>query len=215
MSPDAPLIECEQIHPVLAVGDVAAAVEFYVNKLGFKRGFTSEDPPTFAGVNLGNVQLFFEKGSPTPSSEATTVYFMVGDADQLYAFHSANAVEIVQEIGDRPYGIRDYIVRDPHGYHLAFGQHLSNTGTPIKIERVDVPVRLERRLAGLLLDLAAHKRMSVDSCLEEILLHSNDGVSPHTKATVRYIEELKKKHGIDYDTHASYRFEEESRSDGP
>ncbi len=56
--------------------------------------------------------------------------------------------------------------------------------------------------------------MSLASCLEEILLHTieplGDGVaSPHTKTTLRYIQELKKKHGIDYDCHASYRFVEE------
>jgi len=32
--------------------------------------------------------------------------------------------------------------------------------------------------------------------------------SPHTRATHRYIQELRKKHGIDYDCHASYRFVE-------
>ncbi len=70
-------------------------------------------------------------------------------------------------------------------------------------------MRLEKRLAGLLVDLAAHKRMTVGSCLEEILLHTNDGVGPHTGSTLRYIGELKKKHGIDYDSHGSYRFVEE------
>ncbi|HYR07081.1 MAG TPA: hypothetical protein VEQ60_04920 [Longimicrobium sp.] len=61
----------------------------------------------------------------------------------------------------------------------------------------------------MLHDLAAHKRMTVSSLLEEILLHTNeplgDGVaSPHTKSQLRHIQELKKKHGIDYDSHASY-----------
>ena len=51
--------------------------------------------------------------------------------------------------------------------------------------------------------------MSVDSCLEEMLLHTNEGVGPHTKTTLQFIEELKKKHGIDYDCHASYRVVEE------
>jgi hypothetical protein len=32
--------------------------------------------------------------------------------------------------------------------------------------------------------------------------------SPHTAYTHRYIQELRKKHGIDYDCHASYRFVE-------
>ena len=74
-----------------------------------------------------------------------------------------------------------------------------------------MPVRLERRLAALLQDLAARKGMSVSGCLEETLLHTFEplgyGVaSPHTKADLRYIQELKRKHGIDYDSHASYRF---------
>jgi hypothetical protein len=86
---------------------------------------------------------------------------------------------------------------------------LFNGGPPLKIDRVDVPVRLEKRLAALLQDLAQHKRASVDSCLEEILLHTNEGVGPHTKTTLQYIQELKKKHGIDYDSHASYRFVED------
>jgi len=204
-----PFIECEQLHAGLAVSDIPSAVEFYVKKLGFQPGFTWGDPPTFAGVNLGEVQLFLGKGTPTPSSETSAAYFLVGDADQLYDFHRANGVEITQAIEDRPYGIRDYSVRDMYGYWLVFGQHLFNAGPPIKIERVDVPLRLEKRLAALLQALAKHKRMSVDNCVEEMLLHTNEGVGPHTKTTLHYIQELKKQYGIDYDSHASYRFVEE------
>ena len=105
------------------------------------------------------------------------------------------------------------IVRDLDGNYLCFGHRLLNAGPPIDIERVDVPLRLEKRLAALLDDLAKHKHMSLSSCVEEILLHTNeplgDGVaSPHTKRTLAYIQELKRKHGIDYDSHASYRFRE-------
>jgi catechol 2,3-dioxygenase-like lactoylglutathione lyase family enzyme len=118
-----PFIECEQIHAGLAVSDISTAVEFYVKKLGFQRAFTWGEPPTFAGVNLGEVQMFLGKGTPTPSSDTGTVYFLVGDADQLYEFHRANGAEIVQAIDDRPYGIRDYTVRDLYGYYLVFGHH--------------------------------------------------------------------------------------------
>ena len=199
-------IECEQHHAGLAVPDVRAAVDFYTSKLGFREAFTWGDPPTFAGVLLGNVEIFLQEGTPAP--EGCSVYFAVGDADELYDFHRANGVEIAYPIGDREYGLRDYTVRDLHGVRLVFGHHLFNAGPPIKIERVDVPVRLEKRLAALLEDLAAYKRMSVSSCLEEMLLHTNDDVGPHTKRQLAYIQELKKKHGIDYDSHGSYRFVE-------
>jgi catechol 2,3-dioxygenase-like lactoylglutathione lyase family enzyme len=207
-----PKVECEQQHAGFAVSDVAAAVEFYTTKLGFKLGFTSGEPPTFAGVNLGEMQMFLQQGEPRP--EGCSVFFLVGDADELHEFHRASGVEIVVPPDDRPYEIRDYTVRDLHGYRLTFGHRLLGAGPRLRIERVDVPVRLEKRLAALLHDLAEHKGMSLTSCLEEILLHTceplGDGVaSPHTKRTLDHIRELKKKHGIDYDSHASYRFSEE------
>lgn len=205
-TPATPEVDCEQQHAALPVSDVLAAVDFYTNKLGFRLGFTSGDPPGMAGVNLGHVQVFLEQGTPNP--KGCSVYFVVGDADELYEFQRANGVDIVEAPGDRPYGLRDYRVRDLYGYELGFGQHLFNVGPPLEIERVDVPVRLEKRLAALLHDLAKHKRMSLSSCLEETLLHTLDGVGPHTKSDVKYIQKLKQKHGIDYDSHASYRFVE-------
>ncbi|HEX8905460.1 MAG TPA: VOC family protein [Longimicrobiaceae bacterium] len=209
----APQVTCDHLHAGLAVPDVLAAADFYTSKLGFRMGFTWGEPPTFAGVNLDRVQIFLQQGTPNPGH--SSVYFFIGNADELFEFQRANGVEVVEEPGDREYGIRDYTVRDLNGYYLSFGHPLFNDGPPIPIERVDVPVRLEKRLAALLQDLAAYKRMSVDSLLEEILLHTNeplgDGVaSPHTRGQLAYIQELKQKHGIDYDSHGSYRFVEEA-----
>ena len=205
-----PQVDCERLHPGLPVPDVLAAADYYTGRLGFTLAFTWGDPATIAGVNLGDVQVFLQRGTPASGS---AVYFVVGDADELYALHRANGVDIVEELADRPYGLRDYRVRDPHGHLLSFGHYIYTVGDPLPVERVDLTVRLERRLAALLHDLAAHKRMTVGGLLEEILLHTNeplgDGVaSPHTKAQLRHIQHLKRKHGIDYDSHASYRWVE-------
>jgi catechol 2,3-dioxygenase-like lactoylglutathione lyase family enzyme len=210
-TPAPPQIDCEEHFPALQVPDVAAAVEFYTTRLGFHPGFTWGDPPTAAGVGLDRVEVHLMQGRPSP--DGCSVSFLVGDADELHAFHRAAGVDVVEPPEDRPWGLREYTVRDLNGYYLSFAHHLFNMGTPLEIERVDVPVRLERRLAALLHDLAAHKRMSLSSCLEEILLHTcepvGDGVaSPHTRGQLRHIQELKAKHGIDYDAHASYRFVE-------
>jgi catechol 2,3-dioxygenase-like lactoylglutathione lyase family enzyme len=207
-----PQVDCEQHHASLSVGDVVAAADFYTTKLGFRLGFTWGDPPTIAGVNLDRVQIFLEQGTPCP--QGCSVYFAVGDADELYDFHRAGGVEIVAPPADKPWGLRDYTVRDLNGYALTFGHHLLNVGPPIEIERVDLTVRLEKRIAAVLQDLAEHKHMSLSGCLEETLLHTfeplGDGVaSPHTQRTLRHIQELKAKHGIDYDSHGSYRFVEE------
>jgi catechol 2,3-dioxygenase-like lactoylglutathione lyase family enzyme len=207
MAPDRPVVECEQQHASVFVADLDAAVEFYTHKLGFTLAFQWGEPPTFAGVNLDRAQIFLDANYP-PNPNGCCLFFNVGNADELYEFHRANGVDLAQPIRDEPWHIRDYTVRDLNGYHIVFGQHLLDAGPPIAIERVDVPVRLEKRLAAVLVDLAAYKRLSLSSCVEEILLHTNDGVGPHTKAQIRHIQELKRTHGIDYDTHASYRFVE-------
>jgi catechol 2,3-dioxygenase-like lactoylglutathione lyase family enzyme len=210
-TPVAPDVDCQQLHPTLTVSDLAAAIEFYTNKLGFRFGFTWGDPPVFAGVNLGKVQVFLQPGIPHPQSGS--IYFVIDNADELHHFQRDNGVEIVEPPADRTWQMRDYVVRDRDGHRLVFGHPIYHLGPPVEIERVDVAVRLEKRLAALLRDLADHKQMSISSCLEETLLHTfepfGEGVaSPHTARDLRYIQELKAKHGIDYECHASYRFVE-------
>lgn len=201
-----PKVACSAVSPELPVPDVPAAVAYYASKLGFAPAFTWGDPPTFAGVNLGKTQVFLKQGTPNASS----AYFLVEDVDALLAFHVANAVDVVQPVADRDYGIRDYTVRDAFGHHLTFGQAIFTAGEPIVVDRVDVTVRLEKRLAALLADVAALKRMTAGQVLEEMITHTNDGVGPHTETQIEQIRALKAKHGIDYDTHASYRFVERS-----
>jgi catechol 2,3-dioxygenase-like lactoylglutathione lyase family enzyme len=210
--PPVPTIECRQQHPSMAVGDVRAAAEYYVSRLGFTLGFNWGEPPSMAGVNLGEVQMFLQNGSPCVAG--CSVYFRIEDADELFAFQRANGVEVVEPVADRPWGVRDYTVRDLDGYRLVFGHPIYSVGPSVPIERVDVPLRLERRLAALLYDLAEHKHMSLTSCVEETLLHTFESVgegvaSPHTRRTLEYIQQLKARHGIDYDGHAPYRFVEQ------
>lgn len=209
----APTVDCDRHHASLRVRDVEAAARFYTERLGFFVGFTWGEPPRLAGVNLDKVQVFLERGTPDP--EGTAVYFVVGDANALHDFHRANGVEVIEPLGDRDYHLRDYMVRDLDGNRLSFGHYLMSREPKLEVERVDVPVRLENRLAAVLADLAKAKGMTIGECLEETLLHTfepfPDGEhvpSPHTKAQLRMIQDLKRKHGIDYDCHASYRFHE-------
>src|SRR3954464_9553198 len=109
-APRQPTVECEQTHSEVPVTDVLAAVDFYTKKLGFTLAFTWGDPPTIAGVNLGGVQMFLQKGTPNPAG--CSVYFVVGNVDELFEFHRDNGVAIDVEPDDREYGLRDYAVRD-------------------------------------------------------------------------------------------------------
>ena len=217
----APPTDCTRATPSLRVRDITRAIDFYTSHLGFTLGFTWGKPVGFAGVRLGEVQIFLQQGDP--GSVPGQVYCAVDDADALHAYHAAQGVRVLREPADQAYELRDYTVADLDGNELTFGHYKPSREPALEIERVDVTVRLERRLAAALADLARHKGMTVGNCLEETLLHTfepfGDGVaSPHTAGDLRYIATLKQKHGIDYDCHASYRFVERGegqRRDGP
>lgn len=206
-----PNIQCQQVFPTLQVADIYRALEFYTQKLGFAELFVWGEPVMFAGVTLDKTTIHLALVEEVRNK--SVVNFVVSSANELYQVHQSNNVKIVVPIDDREYGLRDYQVEDPDGNLIGFGHYIYNQGPAVKIERVGVSVRLEKRLAALLDDLAVHKGMDLTGVMEETFLHtfekSGDSVaSPHTEATLDHIQELKKKHGIDYDTHASYRFVE-------
>ena len=118
----APKIECEHHHTGLFVSDLDTAIDFYTNKLGFSLQFKFGDPPNLACVRLGNAQIFLEVGEPCP--KGVYLYFVINDANAFYEFHRNNGVEITVPIGDREYELRDYAVRDLHGYVLSFGHRI-------------------------------------------------------------------------------------------
>lgn len=206
-----PRIQCQQVFPTLHVSDIYASLEFYTQKLGFTEQFVWGEPVVFAGITLDKTTIHLALVKEVQNK--AMVNFVVSSASELYQVQLSNGVKIVVPIDDREYGLRDYQVEDPDGNLIGFGHYIYNQGPAVKIERVEVAVRLEKRLAALLQDLAVHKGMDLSAVMEETFLHTfekfGDSVaSPHTEATLDYIGELKKKHGIDYDTHASYRFVE-------
>ena len=121
----APDITCEHHHTGLLVSDLDEAIDFYTNKLGFQLCFKWGEPATMAGLNLGPAQIFLERGEPSP--KGCYLYFVINDADAFYEFHRNNGVEVVAPIADRDYELRDYAVRDLHGYVMSFGHRLEST----------------------------------------------------------------------------------------
>jgi catechol 2,3-dioxygenase-like lactoylglutathione lyase family enzyme len=206
-----PAVACEMVNPVLVVRDLPAALEYYTDKLGFTLDFTWEDPPTYAGVRMDRVQLHLMPGEPA----GTLVNLVIDAVDELHGFHAGQGVELSGPPKDQDFGLRTYYAKDLDGNWIGFGQHVFTLGDKIEIQRVDVPVRLEKRMARVLAELAEIKRQTIGETLEETLCHTweafPDGEnvpSPHTRRQLEQIRELKQKHGIDYDSHGSYRFVE-------
>ena len=220
--------------PILNVSDLQESVDWF-GKLGWTKNWDWGDPPSFGSVSSGPCTVFLCKdaqGGRARGGAAVTggvdaeqdsdagvwMAIWVDDVDAVHERCLEEGIEVTYPPTDEEWRVREMHIRHVDGHVIRVSENLGEpdspeSGPPIEIERVDLPIRLESRLAAVFEDLAEHKGMSLSSCLEETLLHTferrGDGVaSPHRERTHDHIEELKQKHGIDYDTHASYRFVE-------
>lgn len=87
----------------------------------------------------------------------------------------------------------------------------------LPVERVQLGVRLEKRMVQVLKGLAEFKEITLGELLEEIVLHSFEPVrgqegkaaaSAHSKKSLTAIADLKRVYGMNYDVHAGYGFKE-------
>lgn len=203
-------IGAQGLTPILYVRDFAEAMDYYTKKLLFRKLWDWGDPPGFGAVALGKVEIFFcLEGQGRPG---TWLSIFMEEIDTYHEKLLQTGAEILQPPRDMPWGMREMEVRDPNQHVIRFGHGIPSREPKLEIERVDFSARIEKRLAALLDDLARHKNMTRGEMLEETFLHTfetvpRDGVaSPHTERTLAHIQQLRKKHGIDYETHASYRF---------
>ncbi len=130
--------EFAAIAPELFVSNVDASVRFYTQTLGFE--LLRADPPgddgrsDFAVVARGGAMIMLAdermlRGSGEPIGEprgrGIDVRIMAGDVDALYASLQQAGANIVAPLRDRPYGLRDFVVRDPDGFGLRFARPIS------------------------------------------------------------------------------------------
>ncbi len=198
--------------PILFVRDFEEAMGYYTEKLLFRKLWDWGDPPGFGAVALGDVEIFFclkDQGQP-----GMWLSVFIDEVDDYFERISKLGAEIIQAPKNEPWGMREMQVRDPNGHVIRFGHGLPERFPKLEVERTQVTVPIEKRLAALLEDIARHKSMTLGEIFEETFLHTFEIVArggvarPHTEHTLSHIQSLKKKHGIDYDCHASYRFEE-------
>jgi uncharacterized glyoxalase superfamily protein PhnB len=119
--------------PVLLVRDVVASAEYYRDKLGFQFTRFWGEPPDFVILERDGMRLMLHRPAKSVpivphwkvSSGMWNVYFWVSDADALFAEFNNRGAKIDYELGNKPYGIREFGVQDLDGYDLGFGQPIA------------------------------------------------------------------------------------------
>ena len=127
--------ELHGMQPVLAVSDVNETVAYYRDMLGFHVDFVEGDPPVHARVcadptyKSPTVHIRFEP-LPRGASVNPTVYLWlhVGQGlDDLFILYRERGVAIIEEPNDRPWGLRQFTIKDCNGYVATFCAEISTT----------------------------------------------------------------------------------------
>lgn len=113
--------------PQIFVTDIAAACEFYTNKLGFSQAFSWGEPPFYAqvvrdGARLNLRQLDGPGLDPglRDRERLLSASIAVDNAKALFLEYQATGVAFPQPLKTEPWGARTFTVRDPDGNLVLF-----------------------------------------------------------------------------------------------
>ena len=116
--------------PVLATNDAMQTAAYYQDVLGL----TIDD--TFTGAEWSMLwadqcQLFLALNPlAAETAKGQQISISVPGVDAMYERHKAKGAKIIFDIEDKPWGMREYTVEDPNGYHLRFGAHIETQYLP-------------------------------------------------------------------------------------
>ena len=120
---ESPSVKFSSFAAVFTVKDVAQAMDFYTQKLGFKIEFKYGEPVQYAAVERDQVSIHLMPVSQSPTTlGVSSVYVFTGDVDGVDRDLRGRGCAIEMAPKDLPYGMREMSVRDLDGNRLSFGQ---------------------------------------------------------------------------------------------
>lgn len=173
--PESMPISLNQSEAIFAVADVPATIRFYRDVLAFRSEWTWGEPPSFGGVRWGGVHIMFclqpQLAAKVDGHQHSLV---LDDVDALYELHRSRGAPIIDPIDNKPWGMREYTVRDPNGYRLRIGGPLKHEG---RDEPVSMPpfVRIDERMptAAELAIIAGGPQVESDTARTETALRNS------------------------------------------
>ncbi|WP_417213930.1 VOC family protein [Bizionia sp.] len=118
-----------QIHPVLPVQNLLAALFFYVHKLGFEIAF-ADDPkvPTYAGLRRGDIEIhlnFQNTGKPLKTAVKPNLRIVTQNIESLYIEFEAKEILKGQiQIVNTDWGTKEFTIYDLDKNALTFYSNL-------------------------------------------------------------------------------------------
>lgn len=108
--------------PRIPVTDLDRSIAYYEEALGLRLAWRHASG-RLACLASGDIELLhlvlWTGDGPPPTHSA---YVVVDDPDELCAEYLQAGAEVVDPVGSRPSGMRDFLVRDPDGHRFALGR---------------------------------------------------------------------------------------------
>lgn len=117
-------MQFESLIPILYSTDIERSVKYYMEKLSFENQWIWNDEKTFGGVSKGCVEIFFcklDQGNP-----GTWLAINVDDIDEYYETIKSAEATILSTPEDKPWNMREMLVRDPDGHIIRFGKRIND-----------------------------------------------------------------------------------------
>ena len=114
-----------QVQPILGTRDVAKAVRFYVDRLGFTLAFgVPTNEGNYVGLRRDGVELHMQFQYEHEMG-TTRLRIVVDDPDALYAeYEDKDVFYEGTRLGDTPWGTREFALYDLDRNSLTFYRHL-------------------------------------------------------------------------------------------
>jgi PhnB protein len=126
-----------RVMPIIGVGSVDKARNFYVDTLGFTHvmGMVGKDGQfDFCTVVMGEARIMFMRtpsAVPAPSGkQSVEIYLEVDDVDALHNGLKKKGVAINDPLTLQWWGDRTFKVLDPNGYEIWFYTHVAEPKPP-------------------------------------------------------------------------------------
>jgi catechol 2,3-dioxygenase-like lactoylglutathione lyase family enzyme len=105
--------------PVLPSPDIEATKAFYTGQLGFEaQHYVAEQ---YLIVRRDEMEIHFWRSDDLKLPEVSSCYIRGGQVPALHAEFTARGVDKLSAFTVRPWGMKEFYVRDPHGNLLRFG----------------------------------------------------------------------------------------------
>lgn len=105
--------------PIITVSRLDDSIRYYRDKLGFRFDWTDGEPPDFAAVTRGDLQIFMcQRCQGHPGS---WLWVTTPDVDALYVELVRRGATIRARPENKPWRVREMQVADPDGNVLRIG----------------------------------------------------------------------------------------------